>query len=1139
MKKILSLVLVLALVLTSFSFAAADPVTVGQDLKALGVLTGDENGNLNPDQQLTREQAIVVLVRMMGKEADAKATTTASSFKDIKGTFYGPYIAYAELQGWTTGKSAGVFGFGQTATIDEIYAFMLRALGYTVATLPEAVTKAAELKLNTDVTAEAGKPVLRGQVFITMNNTLNTAPKDGKTALVYVLKLKPEPVVPVVDVTTTSVKAINLKEMEVVFSGEVDKTTAETAANYVITTTGTAATPVPVLQADGKTVKITLGTKATQQEVVKVTVKNVKDKAAKVIASKDFADVTFFDATVPTADAIKLTGPTTLEVTFSEVMDSTVNPTILVNNGVYGASFDAWDGNTAKFNLSTKLADGNYTVKITGAKDAAGYTALAKEFTLAYAKDTTVPTATVDKADQLKVTVKFSKKVKNVTVDKFYHTFSAWTATNIYQADGTTAVTAGDFVDTVVVQFATSATVGKPLVAGNNTLTIAQGAAGSELQDLWGNKFATATYTVAVTADTTAPKVSKVEVTSEKVIKVTFDEDVLGATTAANYIVYDKDGKEVTTAKTVAYASKVATITFASNLASGNYTVKVSNVTDTSIYLNKIVAQTEAFAITDLTAATSITGEYVVSGSNYLIYVTYNEDMDTTTTLNKANYQLGTGALASAATIEAFGGNKVVKITTTVNPAGLTVKVKNVKDAAGNALDLFTTLETGALATAGAPTGTGIKTTSLNTIEVKFNKHLSAAPAASFTVDTTDAGAAVAVAAATYVNNSDGSSTVTLTLAAAENLANEGDVLVTVNVVDTNVKSFTGASVAAGVVAGAVTDGIAPAFAATTPVNVFDNDNNGQIDKVVIEYTENINKDTVSLLSYTVAGYTVSAVKVLDIAVGTPAQAAASAVGTQNGEYVVLTLTEKSTKDTGAVPAVTQALTIQDTSANGLVAQAAKTPVDKALAVTTVTAQTIKTSATATFQVSEPGTAYLVDNALAANAVDTVAELDALVTGGTATKATVTTANTATTIAGTTAEGTRALVVVDAAGNVSLKTVTLITIDNTVPTVVTGVTTKMLTATTFQVTFSEAVNAVAGDFTAYAYDADAAGAGAPVSIAIVSIAGSGTNTITVTTAANAGFNTGVGTATVNIAATVTDLAGNALAPVTAQAIATN
>ena len=98
----------------------------------------------------------------------------------------------------------------------------------------------------------------------------------------------------------------------------------------------------------------------------------------------------------------------------------------------------------------------------------------------------------------------------------------------------------------------------------------------------------------------------------------------------------------------------------------------------------------------------------------------------------------------------------------------------------------------------------------------------------------------------------------------------------------------------------------------------------------------------------------------------------------------------------------------------------------------------------------------------------------------------------------------------------------------------------MLTATTFQIVFSEAVTAVAGDFTVYAYDADGVGPGTTMlPIDILSIAGSGTTTITFTTATNSAFASGIGTGLVNVGNTVTDLAGNAIIAVSGQAIATN
>lgn len=908
MRKILSLVLVLAMVLGSFSFAAVDYTTVGNDLKTLGVLKGDAQGNLNENNMLTREESMVVLIRLLGKEAEAMATTTAPSYTDVPaGHWAAPYIAYAELNSLTNGIGDGKFGLGQHATTQTIAMLMLRALGYGDTAWADAIATATTMGLLTDVTAGATDMIIRGDVFVMMNNTLNATPKDGDKALVYVLGLKEMPAPAVLAVE--SVKALNLKEVEVVFNMEVDKTTAETAANYVFSG-GTAATPVASLQADNKTVLIVLTTKATQQDETKVTIKDVKDLAGNKLASVENT-ITFFDATVPTAMSLALTGPTTLEVTFSEVMDSTVNPTILVNNGIYGATFTSWSGRVATFTLSAALTEADYTVKIAGAKDAAGYLALTKEFTLAYATDKTVPTVSVDKATQLRVTFKFDKKVKNITTANFYHTFSGWTSTAVYEADGTTALLSSVYTDTVVVQFATDATTGHPLVAGNNMVTVLVGGSGSEIQDLWGNKLAAdAKFTVEVAADTTAPTITKTETTSEKVVKLTFDEDVLGATTVANYTVYDKDGKEVSTVFVPTYASKVATLTFASNLAAGNYTVKVAGITDASIYANKITTVTLPFTISDKTAATGITAEWVADGSNYIVYVTFSEDMQADSILNKANYRLEGLALATADKIELFGGSKVVKITTATDMSGndIDVTVKNVVDASGNALDLFTTLTAANVATAAAPTVGAVKTIALNKIEVTMDKHLSAAPAAAFEVNN------VAPAAVTYVNNSDGTSTVTMTLQAAGKLTDEGDVTVVIDIVASTVKSFTGKVAATGnALQTGVTDGIAPKLIATTPIKTVDANADGQIDAITVTYTEDLAPGYYTPATFTVAGYTVTSI-------------------TEAAGVVTINITPKAVNDTDAIPVVTQVQDLYDVALNKLAAAdfAATATTDKA-----------------------------------------------------------------------------------------------------------------------------------------------------------------------------------------------------------------
>lgn len=133
MKKLVSLLLVLALVLGAFvpAFAATD--NSADVLKKAGILTGDASGDLMLDGELNRQDMIVLLSRLLGKESTAKNYPFAPSFTDVTNGFYAPYIAWAEGEGLTTGIGENKFGFGDALTVKQLQAFLLRAMGKTVA----------------------------------------------------------------------------------------------------------------------------------------------------------------------------------------------------------------------------------------------------------------------------------------------------------------------------------------------------------------------------------------------------------------------------------------------------------------------------------------------------------------------------------------------------------------------------------------------------------------------------------------------------------------------------------------------------------------------------------------------------------------------------------------------------------------------------------------------------------------------------------------------------------------------------------------------------------------------------------------------------------------------------------------------
>ena len=134
----LLLALVLALSLCVPAFAAeeeTDPKQYAAEMLYLLDLfrgTGtDENGEpvFALEQPLTREQAVTMLVRLLGKEEEALAQNLDSPFTDVAG-WAKPYVGYAYAQGITNGTGPTTYSGSRPVTAAQYLTFLLRALGY-------------------------------------------------------------------------------------------------------------------------------------------------------------------------------------------------------------------------------------------------------------------------------------------------------------------------------------------------------------------------------------------------------------------------------------------------------------------------------------------------------------------------------------------------------------------------------------------------------------------------------------------------------------------------------------------------------------------------------------------------------------------------------------------------------------------------------------------------------------------------------------------------------------------------------------------------------------------------------------------------------------------------------------------------
>lgn len=138
MKKLLCPLFALLIVLSLSTAAFAADYSAEKSANALyelGLFQGTgETANGKPiyslDAAPTRAQAVTMLVRLLGKEAEAKAGTWTVPFSDLA-DWARPYVGYAYANGLTNGLSAERFGSGDKVTANQYLTFILRALGYS------------------------------------------------------------------------------------------------------------------------------------------------------------------------------------------------------------------------------------------------------------------------------------------------------------------------------------------------------------------------------------------------------------------------------------------------------------------------------------------------------------------------------------------------------------------------------------------------------------------------------------------------------------------------------------------------------------------------------------------------------------------------------------------------------------------------------------------------------------------------------------------------------------------------------------------------------------------------------------------------------------------------------------------------
>ncbi len=193
MKKVLSLMLIACMMISSVAFAAVTPEMAGQELQSLGFIKGDASGNLNADDVLTREQALVTVLRLM--KAENNKAKKAADFADVPADHWAKMaIDYAAEAGIVNGIGDNKFGVGRKVNTQSYLTMLLRVLGYNDKDVySKAMTMAKDMNLLEGAkNVSAGAAVKRGDAFVMMYNTLNTKLANSDMTLLASLDTKSE-----------------------------------------------------------------------------------------------------------------------------------------------------------------------------------------------------------------------------------------------------------------------------------------------------------------------------------------------------------------------------------------------------------------------------------------------------------------------------------------------------------------------------------------------------------------------------------------------------------------------------------------------------------------------------------------------------------------------------------------------------------------------------------------------------------------------------------------------------------------------------------------------------------------------------------------------------------------------------------
>lgn len=187
MERITSIILCLCLLLVGIFpvYGAADSKTVQNTVMALEIISGDENGNINSSENVTRAEFAKMLIKASAYKDSIQEGSGSSPFKDVKYTHWASdYIKTAVNEGWMSGYVDGTFRPENLITFEEAASAVLKLLGYETSSLsgtyPNAqISKFNALKIGSGISPVQGKALTRNECMYIFYNLMSAVDVNG------------------------------------------------------------------------------------------------------------------------------------------------------------------------------------------------------------------------------------------------------------------------------------------------------------------------------------------------------------------------------------------------------------------------------------------------------------------------------------------------------------------------------------------------------------------------------------------------------------------------------------------------------------------------------------------------------------------------------------------------------------------------------------------------------------------------------------------------------------------------------------------------------------------------------------------------------------------------------------------------